>query len=67
MQESRLRETSHITSGAFVERVINRIKPNNIDEMLRGITLNVSVSLNTKLKNSSQLSMPKSYAKMSTI
>ena len=27
MQESRLRETSHITSGAFVERVINRIKP----------------------------------------
>ena len=39
MQESRLRETSHITSGAFVERVINRIKPNNIDEMLRGYYL----------------------------
>ena len=36
LQESRLRETSLITSGAFVERVINRIKPNNIDEMLRG-------------------------------
>ena len=39
MQESRLRETNHITSGAFVERVINRIKPNNIDEMLRGYYL----------------------------
>ena len=32
MQESRLRETAIIGSGAFVERVINRIKPNNIDE-----------------------------------
>lgn len=39
LQESRLRETSVITSGAFVERVINRIKPNNIDEMLRGYYL----------------------------
>ena len=38
LQESRLRETSLITS-AFVERVINRIKPNNIDEMLRGYYL----------------------------
>lgn len=39
MQESRLRETANITSGAFVERVINKIKPNNIDEMLRGYYL----------------------------
>ena len=39
LQESRLRETSLITSGAFVERVINRIKPNNIDEMLRSYYL----------------------------
>ena len=39
LQESRLRETSLITSGAFVERVINRIKPDNIDEMLRGYYL----------------------------
>ena len=39
LQESRLRETSLITSGAFVERVINHIKPNNIDEMLRGYYL----------------------------
>lgn len=39
LQESRLRETALITSGAFVERVINRIKPNNIDEMLRGYYL----------------------------
>lgn len=39
MQESRLRETAIIGSGAFVERVINRIKPNNIDEMLRGYYL----------------------------
>ena len=36
MQESRLREASIITSGAFVERVITRVKPTNIDEMLRG-------------------------------
>ena len=39
MQESRLREPAIIGSGAFVERVINRIKPNNIDEMLRGYYL----------------------------
>ena len=39
MQDSRLRETAIIGSGAFVERVINRIKPNNIDEMLRGYYL----------------------------
>lgn len=39
MQESRLRETAIIGSGAFVERVINRIKPSNIDEMLRGYYL----------------------------
>ncbi|MFR7287945.1 cation:proton antiporter [Streptococcus pneumoniae] len=39
MQESRLRETAIISSGAFVERVINRVKPNNIDEMLRGYYL----------------------------
>ena len=39
MQESRLRETAIIGSGAFVERVINRIKPNNVDEMLRGYYL----------------------------
>lgn len=39
MQDSRLRETAVIGSGAFVERVINRIKPNNIDEMLRGYYL----------------------------
>ena len=39
LQESRLRETAIITSGAFVERVIKRIKPNNIDEMLRGYYL----------------------------
>ena len=39
LQESRLRETAIVTSGAFVERVINRVKPNNIDEMLRGYYL----------------------------
>lgn len=39
LQESRLRETAIISSGAFVERVINRMKPNNIDEMLRGYYL----------------------------
>ena len=39
MQESRLRETAIITSGAFVERVITRVKPTNIDEMLRGYYL----------------------------
>ena len=43
LQESRLRETSLITSGAFVERVINRIKPNNIDEMLRGYYLEIKL------------------------
>ena len=48
MQDSRLRETAIITSGAFVERVINRVKPNNIDEMLRGYYLERSWFSNTK-------------------
>ncbi|MBP2621240.1 cation:proton antiporter [Streptococcus panodentis] len=39
LQASRLRETEIIGSGAFIERVITRIKPNNIDEMLRGYYL----------------------------
>lgn len=38
MQDSRLRETAIITSAAFVERVIH-VKPNNINEMLRGYYL----------------------------
>ena len=48
LQESRLRETAIITSGAFVERVINRVKPNNIDEMLRGYYLERKIILNAK-------------------
>ena len=39
LKRSRLQEAEIIQSGAFVERVINRIKPNNIDEMLRGYYL----------------------------
>ncbi|MBP2623390.1 cation:proton antiporter [Streptococcus oricebi] len=39
LQESRIRETAIIGSGAFIERVITRIKPNNIDEMLWGYYL----------------------------
>ena len=39
LKRNRLQEAEIIQSGAFVERVINRIKPNNIDEMLRGYYL----------------------------
>ena len=39
LQVSRIRETAIIESGAFIERVITRIKPNNIKEMLRGYYL----------------------------
>ena len=39
LQDSRVRETAIIESGAFIERVITRIKPNNIKEMLRGYYL----------------------------
>ena len=39
LQESRLRETEIIGSGAFIERVITRIKPNNISEMIWGYYL----------------------------
>ena len=39
LQESRLRETEIIGSGAFIERVITRIKPNNISEMMWGYYL----------------------------
>ncbi|MBF0819252.1 cation:proton antiporter [Streptococcus acidominimus] len=39
LQDARLRETAIIGSGAFIERVITRMKPNNIDEMMRGYYL----------------------------
>ena len=39
LQKSRLRETEIIGSGAFIERVITRIKPNNISEMMWGYYL----------------------------
>ena len=39
LQDSRIRETAIIESGAFIERVITRIKPNNVKEMLRGYYL----------------------------
>ncbi|EHG14008.1 cation:proton antiporter [Streptococcus intermedius] len=39
LQDSRIRETAIIESGAFIERVITRIKPNKIKEMLRGYYL----------------------------
>lgn len=39
LQDSRIRETAIIESSAFIERVITRIKPNNIKEMLRGYYL----------------------------
>ncbi|MWV56888.1 cation:proton antiporter [Streptococcus zhangguiae] len=39
LQDSRLRETAIIGSGAFIERVITRMKPTNIVEMLRGYYL----------------------------
>ena len=39
LQESRLRETEIIGSGAFIERVITRFKPNNISEMIWGYYL----------------------------
>ncbi|RSJ09503.1 Sodium, potassium, lithium and rubidium/H(+) antiporter [Streptococcus intermedius] len=39
LQDSRISETAIIESGAFIERVITRIKPNNIKEMLRGYYL----------------------------
>ena len=39
LQDLRIRETAIIESSAFIERVITRIKPNNIKEMLRGYYL----------------------------
>ena len=39
LQESRLRETEIIGSGAFIERVIARFKLNNISEMIWGYYL----------------------------
>ena len=35
MKRSRLQEAENIQSGAFVERVITHLNPDNIDEMLR--------------------------------
>lgn len=39
LKRSRLREAEIIESGSFVERVLIKIKPDNIDEMLRGYYL----------------------------
>lgn len=39
LKHSRLREAEIMESGAFVERVLTRVKPDNIDEMLRGYYL----------------------------
>ena len=39
LQDSRLREAEILNSGAFIERVIIRLQPNNIKEMLRGYQL----------------------------
>ncbi|GGE31319.1 cation:proton antiporter [Streptococcus himalayensis] len=39
LQDSRIRKTAIIGSGAFIERVITRLKPTNIEEMLRGYYL----------------------------
>ncbi|KXT78241.1 cation:proton antiporter [Streptococcus sp. DD13] len=39
LQDARLREAEIIGTGAFVERIIERVKPTNIDEMLRGYYL----------------------------
>lgn len=39
LQRSRLQEAQSIESGIFVERIIARFKPDNIDEMLRGYYL----------------------------
>lgn len=39
LKQSRLREAEIIESGSFVERVLTRVKPDNIDEMLRGYYL----------------------------
>ncbi|MBM7643760.1 CPA1 family monovalent cation:H+ antiporter [Streptococcus loxodontisalivarius] len=39
LQDSRLREAEIIGTGVFIERVIARAKPTNIDEMLRGYYL----------------------------
>lgn len=39
MKRNRLHEAEIIQSGAFVERVITRLTPDNVDEMLRGYYL----------------------------
>ena len=39
LKRSRLREAEIIQSGAFVERVITHLNPDNVDEMLRGYYL----------------------------
>nr|WP_239551650.1 sodium:proton antiporter [Streptococcus saliviloxodontae] len=39
LQDSRLREAEIIGTGVFIERVIARAKPTNVDEMLRGYYL----------------------------
>lgn len=39
LQMSRLQEAEVMASGAFVERVLTRARPNNMDELLRGYYL----------------------------
>ncbi|EHJ52333.1 cation:proton antiporter [Streptococcus macacae] len=39
LQDARLREAEILNSDAFIDRVITRLRPNNIKEMLRGYQL----------------------------
>lgn len=65
LQDSRIRETAIIESGAFIERVITRIKPNNIKEMLRGYYIwNGRLFLSMNTKSSSQRVMQNIFVKM---
>ena len=57
LKRSRLQEAEIIQSGAFVERVITHLHPDNIDEMLRGLAVfafhiwNVRLSTSTSRLN----------------
>ncbi len=66
MQESRLRETSHITSGALWNGLSIVSNPIILMKCLEVTTLNVSVSFEYEAQNSSQLSDAKA-TKMSII
>ena len=67
LKRSRLQEAEIIQSGAFVERVITHLHPDNIDECCVATIWNVRLSTSTSRLNLSLAVMPSSFVRKSIL